>query len=53
MATEQINVRVEKALVKRLRKATVESKNPFSPTISQIVERGIELALKELNRRTV
>ncbi len=44
-----LNVRVDNALKARIDKAV--GKEPLSPSISQLIRRGIELALKELEKR--
>lgn len=51
MATKPVTARIDEDLVNRLEKATDRSKDPYAPSKSQIIERGIELALRELERR--
>lgn len=38
-------------VIERLRAATTNSDNTYAPTQTQLVTRGIELALKELKER--
>jgi hypothetical protein len=45
-----VGARVNDALEDRLRKATDRSRYPFAPTTSQVIIRGIALALDELDR---
>jgi len=49
MAKEQISFRLDSGLIERLRAASEHGRYP--PTMTQIVERGIELALRELERK--
>jgi len=51
MAREQLSLRLPDNLLVRLRNAANKARNPYAPSITQIVERGIELALKELERK--
>ena len=44
----QFSVRLPDDQVARLQAATDKSRDPYAPTITRIVERGIELALAEL-----
>jgi len=46
-----ITARVPEALAKRLEKAISVKSNPFAPTRTAIILRGLELALKEVERR--
>jgi len=48
MAKEQISFRLDSDLIDRLRAASEHGRYP--PTMTQIVERGIESALRELER---
>jgi hypothetical protein len=48
MTKTPVTFRIEDKLLERLKKASSDSKNPYAPTQVQIVERGIELALKEI-----
>ena len=50
--TELLNFRIEAGLLKRLRDATVDSDDPYSPSMSKVVVRGIKLALRELEKRS-
>jgi predicted DNA-binding protein len=45
---KQISFRLDASLVDRLRKA---SEGMYRPTMTEIVERGIELALREIERK--
>jgi hypothetical protein len=51
MTREQIGLRLPAELLERLRTAADASKNPYAPSMTQIVERGIILALRELERK--
>ena len=46
-----LTVRIPPELEARLAKATDRKKNPYAPSITQVVVRGLELALKELERK--
>lgn len=46
-----IAARIPFDLAQRLDLATDRQKNPYAPTLSQIVVRGIELALAELQKK--
>lgn len=48
---QQVNARLPDELYARLEKATDKSKNPYAPSKTSIIERGVELALKELEKR--
>jgi len=50
MAKELLSVRIEASLKGRLDKASNQY-NPYAPTKAKIVERGIELALRELDAK--
>jgi len=39
------------SLSRRLAKATDRTKDPYAPSITQLLERGLEFALKELKRK--
>jgi len=47
----QIGIRISEELKRRLDRATDRKLDPYAPTLSQIVEHGIELALAELEKR--
>lgn len=49
---EQLNLRIDVYLLARLRAAADSTNNPYAPSLTQIVERGIDLALKELDGTT-
>lgn len=51
MTREQLSLRLPDDLLARLRAAADRDKNPYAPSITQIVERGIELSLRELERK--
>ena len=51
MAKELLSVRIETSLKGRLDKASNQNHNPYAPTKAKIVERGIELALRELDAK--
>lgn len=51
MAKTTVSFRLDEELLDRLRKATVESRSPFAPSMTAVIERGIELALRELEKR--
>lgn len=53
MAAEESVVlafRVPKSLMSRIEKVCDRAKNPFAPSKARIGQRGVELALKELER---
>jgi predicted transcriptional regulator len=50
MAKTTVSFRLDEELVDRLRKATVESRSRFAPSMTAVIERGIELALRELEK---
>lgn len=45
--TVTVGARIPPEIAARLEKATDRSQDPWAPTISQIISRGIELALQE------
>lgn len=51
MTKEQLSLRISETLLARLRTAADKARNPYAPSLTQVVERGIELALKELERK--
>lgn len=51
MKNRQIGIRLSDEMAARLDRATDRNRDPYAPTMTQLVERGIELALKELERR--
>lgn len=51
MAKPLLSVRIDPSLKSRLDKASDQDRDPFAPTRAKIVERGIELALKELDAK--
>jgi uncharacterized protein YfbU (UPF0304 family) len=44
-------IRVDSVLLERARKLSDKDRNPYAPTLIQIVERGLELALRELEKK--
>lgn len=51
MTKSPVTFRIEDGLLERLKKATSDNNDPYAPTQVQIVERGIELALKEIEAK--
>jgi hypothetical protein len=51
MKTIPVAARIPIALNKRLDRATEGTNGPYSPSKSQIITRGIELALTELDAK--
>jgi uncharacterized protein YfbU (UPF0304 family) len=51
MKKTQIAIRVDTALLKRARSLSDKNGNPYAPSLIQIIERGLELALRELERK--
>lgn len=51
MAKELLSVRIESSLKGRLDKASDQDRDPYAPAKAKIVERGIDLALKELDAK--
>lgn len=51
MVDKQITVRIGVELLAKLQKACDKSRSPYAPTKTAVIERGIELALRELARR--
>jgi predicted transcriptional regulator len=49
--TRQITVRLDEELLARLDKVTDAGRNPYAPSKRQVIERGLELALRELEKR--
>jgi predicted transcriptional regulator len=47
----QYSIRIRDELAEKLERATDRSRNPYAPTKTAVFERGLELALKELERR--
>jgi hypothetical protein len=43
-------IRVDADLLERARKAANKDRNPYAPSLIQIIERGMELALRELEK---
>lgn len=51
MAKTSVTFRIEDKLLERLKKASSDSNSSYAPTQVQIVERGIELALREIEKK--
>lgn len=51
MKKPMLSVRLPAGHLARLRAATDSTKNPYVTTVTKIVERGIDLALKEIDRK--
>lgn len=47
-----VSLRIDRNLMDRIGKAVDRTRNPYAPTMTQIIERGIELALRELEKRS-
>ena len=47
---EQLGLKIDTKLLAKLRAVTDRSRNLYAPTQRQIVERGINLAIKELEQ---
>jgi hypothetical protein len=43
--------RLPSGLANKLLTATIKSKNPYAPTVTAVVERGVVLALKEMKAK--
>ncbi len=51
MQAPPTTVRLPMPLHQKLLVATDRDRNPYAPTVSKIVQRGVELALKEMEKR--
>lgn len=51
MTKQTLSFRIDAVILERLRRLTLDSQDPYAPTMTQVVERGIELAIKELERK--
>lgn len=49
MTDKLISARISLGLAERLAKATDRERDPYAPSLSQVIKRGLELALKELD----
>lgn len=49
-ATTTVGARISLELNERLERAADRTQNIYAPTVSQIITRGIELALEELKK---
>ena len=47
----QVGARITEELAARIEAATDKMKDPYAPTLSRLIERGIELAIAELTKR--
>ena len=47
---QPIYLKIDPKLAARLKAVTAESRKRYPPTITAVVERGIELALKEMEK---
>lgn len=48
---KSITVRLDDELLKRVQHATDRRRDPYAPNLTQLVERGLELALQEMAKR--
>ena len=46
-----VGARIEDAMIARIAKITDRSKNALAPSVSQVVIRGLEMALAELEKK--
>lgn len=46
-----VGARIERSLFMRLKRATDRTKTAYAPSVAKIIERGIELALAELEKK--
>jgi predicted DNA binding CopG/RHH family protein len=46
-----VTVRLPEDLIEAIGKATDKSRDPYAPSVTQVIERGVRLALKELERK--
>lgn len=51
MKETQIAARIPDDLAKRVRQVTDRKRDPYAVSISQLIERGVELALRELEAK--
>jgi hypothetical protein len=51
MKSVLVSVRISKELRERIAKAMDKARDPYAPNLSQIVTRGIELALREIAKK--
>lgn len=47
---QQIGIKMNPRLIRRLRRASDKSKNPLAPSQTQIIEHGVDLALKKIEK---
>lgn len=50
-STVPLGARVSYDLAQRVKDAADREQNPFAPSVTQIIVRGLELALQELEKR--
>jgi Arc/MetJ-type ribon-helix-helix transcriptional regulator len=48
---KSVTVRLPDELIKELQRATDTGRDPYAPSITKVVERGVRLALLELERK--
>jgi hypothetical protein len=53
MKKELLSVRIAADLKARLDRASDQERDPYAPTRARIIERGIELAVRELEAKKV
>ena len=46
-----VGARIEDAMIARIAKITDRSKNALAPSVSQVVIKGLEMALAELEKK--
>jgi predicted DNA binding CopG/RHH family protein len=46
-----VSIRLPDDLIEAIAKATDKRRDPYAPSITQVIERGVRLALKELERK--
>lgn len=51
MRAKTVSLRIPAELAERLRKVTDRVKKPYAPTATAILLRGLELALKEIEKK--
>lgn len=51
MKSETVTIRLSPELLARLRAASDKGRDPYAPSMTAILERGAELALRELKPR--
>jgi hypothetical protein len=51
MKKTQIAIRLDSSLLARARRVSDKENNPYAPTLIQVIERGLELALREIEKK--